>query len=374
MPQPHPLSGVNPALWARLIATHGVDGVALPRVVTISLTSLLGVPLKLVERARFSRAIERAPLPAPLFIIGHWRSGTTHLHNLLSRDPAFGCVSYLHCGAEGIFLGHEAYARRLMKDRVTGKRPMDEMALSVDAPAEEDLGLARLSTLSSYHCFFFPRHGRELFTRNIMLDGLRPGELDEWKAVYQWFLRKVSLHQKGRPLVLKNPPNVARIRHLLAMFPHAKFIHIVRNPFNVFASTVHLWKRLLPVWSLQRYDLLRSEEMIVEFYGRMMRRYLAERAMIPPGQLAEVRFEDLEANPLPELERVYRELGLGPFERAREAISAYLATIAGYRKNALPVDAAVVQRVEKHWAFALEEWGYGNPDGVTPTASSLQCR
>ena len=356
---------MDPALWIRLVAAHGVDSPALPRAVSISLMGLLGVPLKLVEHLRFSRAIRSAPLPAPIFIIGHWRSGTTHLHNLLSRDPAFGFVSYLHCGASGVFLGHEDYARRILQDRLVGKRPMDEMALGVDEPAEEDLAMARLCTLSSYHCFFFPRDARDLFHRCILLDGLRPGELQAWKDCYTGFLRKVSLHRAGRPLVLKNPPDVARIRHLLAMFPSAKFIHIVRNPFDVFRSTVHLWRKLLPIWSLQRYERFPIEASIIEFYRLMMMRYLNERSLIPRGQFAEVRYEDLEADPLGELERLYGELNLGPFARAREVVAAYVATLAGYRKNTFAPDPAAVAMVEKHWDFALCEWKYGHP-GCNP--------
>jgi omega-hydroxy-beta-dihydromenaquinone-9 sulfotransferase len=349
---------MSPILWAKLIASHGPDAQALPRVINISLTTMLGVPLKLIERIRFSRAIDRAQMPAPVFIIGHWRSGTTHLHNLLCRDQAFGYASYLHCGASGIFLGHEGYARRLLQSRLPTKRPMDEMALGVDEPAEEDLAMARLSPLSGYHCFFFPRDIERLFPRTILFQGLGPGELDAWEQRYGWFLRKVSLHRGGRPLVLKNPPHTARIPHLLRMFPGARFIHIVRNPLHVYASTVHLWRRLLPLWSLQRFDHVPIEEHVIEFYRRIMGRYLADRQLIPPGQLAELRFEDLEADPLGQVQRIYRALDLGDFDRSRPLIAAYLQTLQGYRKNTLRLENAAAGRVAEQWAFASREWGY----------------
>ena len=52
-------------------------------------------PLRLL----FGRRIARQPLhPEPVFILGHPRTGTTHLHNLLALDPAFAFCSTFHAG------------------------------------------------------------------------------------------------------------------------------------------------------------------------------------------------------------------------------------------------------------------------------------
>lgn len=50
-------------------------------------------------RVLYSQAVARQPLhPEPVFILGHPRTGTTHLHNLLSRDPAFAYATTFHAG------------------------------------------------------------------------------------------------------------------------------------------------------------------------------------------------------------------------------------------------------------------------------------
>lgn len=36
--------------------------------------------------------------PEPIFILGAYRSGTTHLHNLLAQDPAFAYVTAYNAG------------------------------------------------------------------------------------------------------------------------------------------------------------------------------------------------------------------------------------------------------------------------------------
>ena len=65
-----------------------------PRALLLLGISIVGIPLRLVERLRFGRALRRISIDhPPVFIIGHWRSGTTHLHNLMSQDPSFGSLS-----------------------------------------------------------------------------------------------------------------------------------------------------------------------------------------------------------------------------------------------------------------------------------------
>jgi omega-hydroxy-beta-dihydromenaquinone-9 sulfotransferase len=35
----------------------------------------------------------------PIFVLGHWRSGTTHLHELLALDNRLACPTVFECGA-----------------------------------------------------------------------------------------------------------------------------------------------------------------------------------------------------------------------------------------------------------------------------------
>jgi hypothetical protein len=89
-----------------------------------------------------------------------------------------------------------------------------------------------------------------------------------------------------------------------------------------------------------------------------MRRFLADRSLIHAGNLVEIRFEDLEASPLDQLRRVYDGLGLPGFAAAEPAFRSYLDSVAGYRKNAYELDGNVVAKVNQHWPYAFEEWGY----------------
>lgn len=342
----------------RLFARYGVDAPHLSKAAQILAIGTMTTPRKIAEYALWHGRVAEAEVLPPVFIIGHWRSGTTHLHNLLSQDPQFAPVTYIHCAAAGIFLSQEKYARRRIGEKLPRVRPMDEMSLSLDSPAEEELALARISDTSFYHCFFFPRHLREIFRQSVLLEGLPPDRMQRWERKYTWFLKKVSLASAGRPLLLKNPANTGRVRQLLRLFPDARFIHIYRNPYTVYPSTRNLYARLLTLWSLHRYDLAEVDAAILDFYREMMPRYFDDAKAVPPGQLSEVRFEDLDTNPLPTLERIYSELHLPGFADARPRVEAYLATQTNYRKNTFAPDPETTRHVTKAWGFAAERWDY----------------
>jgi hypothetical protein len=110
--------------------------------------------------------------------------------------------------------------------------------------------------------------------------------------------------------------------------------------------------------TLQRLRSEHAGETILMLYEDMMRQFFAERALIPPNNLVEVRFEDLEHNPLGELRRIYTTLGLSGYTAAEPAFRAYTASQQSYQKNSLALSAAERQQVEQRWAFAFAELGY----------------
>jgi hypothetical protein len=89
-----------------------------------------------------------------------------------------------------------------------------------------------------------------------------------------------------------------------------------------------------------------------------MQKLLADRALIPAGNLVELKYEDLEITPVDQLRKIYEKLSLPGFNEAETAFHAYLDSIAGYKKNPQHIDDKIITKVNKHWQFALDEWGY----------------
>ena len=366
----HPSTFAPPLVWARLIlANRGVPKPYWGKLARILITTAMATPLRLAEWLLHSHQIANAQIEhAPLFVLGFARSGTTHLQNLMTRDPTYGYLTAFQMVLPTFSLVGRGRLKRLMEKNMGEQtRGVDNVKISLDAPQEEDVALANSSPMSFVHQLSFPQQGRRLFEKYVLMgadpDGerLTERELRRWERAYLRVLRKMTLHADGRQLLLRNTINTARADHLLRLFPDAKFIHIVRNPYDVYPSLLNLYRTMLPMYQLDDYDWSEVEEFLVESYARVMQKYLADRALIPSDHLAEVRFEDLERDPLGELARLYAELDLPNWENAQTHIAAYLETIADYRKNVFQLDPAIIDRVDEKWRFAVEEWNYRPP-------------
>jgi hypothetical protein len=336
------------------------------RLLPLVATSLAVAPLCWWEKVRFGRQIEHVRLAhPPVFIIGHWRSGTTHLHNLMSRDNSFGWLSMYQALVPGCSRVGGSWLKKLLARVVPAERPMDNMAWPMDAPQEDEIALGKMTPYSFYGWFMFPQRAAAMLDRFVLLNGAAPEMVDEFARAYRRLLQIATLAAGGRQLLLKNPVNTARVRLLLELFPGAKFIHIYRSPYDVYVSTVNLYQQMLDALALQEVAPGFEREAALMIYDKVMRRFIEERALIPPGNLAEVSYEALERDPEGELRRIYETLGLPGYEAAAPAFRAYLASQRGYRKNrfALPDDER--RQVEERWGFAFDEFGYARrPDSV----------
>ena len=369
----HPSTFAPPLVWLRLVlANRGVPKPYWGKLARILIATTMATPLRLTEWLLYARQIANTKIEhAPLFILGFARSGTTHLQNLLAQDHTYGCVSTYQAVTATFSLVGQGRLKRMMEkgmqDMGEQTRPMDNMKVGLDAPQEEDVALANSSILSVIHQLSFPQQCWRLFEKYVLMgaapDGerLTASELRRWERAYLRVLQKATIHNGGRRLLLKNVVNLGRVDHLSRLFPDAKFIYIVRNPYNVYPSLMKLHRTLLPLYQLDDYNWSEMEEFLVENYSRVMQKYLADRALIPAGHLAEVRFEDLERDPLGELARLYAEIDLPDWENAQTQIAAYLETIADYRKNEFQLDQSILDRVEEKWRFAVEEWNYQRP-------------
>ncbi len=351
--------GMSFSAWLQLLVRNrfAVSLHCLPMVCTITLLAVFNSLLACLQRLRFGRKIAATEIrEEPIFIIGHWRAGTTLLHELLVLDPRHTFPDTCACFAPNHFLVSSWFIKRCLNFLLPERRPMDNMATGWDRPQEDEFALCNMGVPSPYLTLAFPNHPPH-DPEYLDLTEVPPEELSRWKAAMRQFLQSVTVANPKR-IVLKSPPHTARLRVLLEMFPKARFIHIVRDPFVVFPSTVNLWKRLYRDQGLHTPRCEGLEEYVLKTFRRMYAAFDAQRDVVPPGHLCEIRYEDLVADPLGQMERVYDELGLGGFETVRPALEAHLAGQAGYRTNRYPLDDALRARIAKEWAPFMERYGY----------------
>ncbi|HMK34231.1 MAG TPA: sulfotransferase [Desulfomonilaceae bacterium] len=298
---------------------------------------------------------------SPLFIIGHWRSGTTHLHNLLNLDEHFCCPT----AYQALFPHHFVFSQAggvLFNFLAPNKRPMDNVAFSADTPHEDEFALAAHCATSPYMKVLFPVTGDNNFSPFDMKE-LPPEDVARWKSSFLLFLKKLTLSE-GRRIVLKSPPHTCRISTLLEMFPDAKFVHIVRNPYVVYESTHKLWRDSLAYAHLQVPPPERVDELILTWYEELFRLLERDKELIPAGALYEMKFEDLESNPVKVLETMYNSLDLPGFDLQTKRVEDYLNSIRGYQKNVHRLTDANREKVATRWRRTFEQYGYSLEDSV----------
>jgi hypothetical protein len=327
--------------------------------VTVSTAAVVNLITNSICNIKFGRRLkETIPRPDPVFIIGHWRSGTTLLHELLSLDPQFYCPTTYQCFAPNHFLISENWLAKILKKLITEYRPMDNVKHGWGRPQEDEFALLILGAPSPYRRIAFPAT-KSVSPSGLDLELLNEVDRTRWKTAMRHFMKMIKIRDSRR-VVFKSPTHTARIKVLLEMFPDARFLHIVRNPLTVFPSTMRLWRALHQVHGLQIDNEEVLEPYILNTFEEMYAAFERDREKIPANRIHELRYEDLIDKPNETLERAYHELGLGDFSSVQQALGKEIENIKHFRVNSYPEDERIAKMVRSRWATFIERYGYAD--------------
>ena len=357
----HPLSGANLGTLGAVIGRSGLPG-KVGAAASIGLAAMGRWPFSAAERLVMqSRLPREEDMPAPVFILGHWRSGTTHLYNIMCQSGEWGYVPPVATGLPWDLFGLARIFNSLLEKALPEHRYIDNIPVRPDSPQEDEIAIANMSEVSFYHGIYFPRAFQENVNRGLFFDGCSSSEIEAWRRQFTYFLRKLYLHQGEKPLLVKNPVYTGRFAMLREMFPDAKFIHIHRNPYDVFLSMQNFYRKLLKQFALQSYDHVDIDEAIFQIYERMMKAYEEDAKHVPPGSLVELRYDTLDDQPLESVEKIYTSLNLPGFAEGRSQFEHYLASIRSFKKNNFEYSDEVAAKVENRLGYFINKWGYEKP-------------
>ncbi|MCA9080585.1 MAG: sulfotransferase [Planctomycetaceae bacterium] len=366
------LAGITLQDWLMLLAENGfrVSPRYWGKIPFLTVSSVCTTLFQPVEQALFGSQIREQQPEPPVFVLGCWRSGTTHLHNLLTLDQRYAFPNMFQTMYPNTFLVSESWLRPMLDAMTPRKRFMDNMDQGLREPHEDEMALAIMSRRSNMLSWAFP-HNAQRYDRFLDFANTTDDDRNRWKQALDLFVRKLTL-RTGRRLVLKSPNHTARIRLLLEMYPDAKFVHLKRHPYDVFRSMCHMASKVQPVWGLQHMPPEEIPGMVIETYQRLYNAYLEQRALIPAGNLHEISYEDLVAEPTAVLRQTYESLDLGEFDAFHQQLQPYLEKNASYKKNKhaeLPADDR--DRLHTAWARYFTEFGYTmDADNPAPTSST----
>ncbi|KAA0016514.1 sulfotransferase family protein [Antrihabitans cavernicola] len=320
--------------------------------------SLAIAPWRATERVAVRRRLDRVHVQPPIIVVGHWRSGTTYLHELLSQDPRFGFVSGLQAFHPSTSVLGRHTAARMAERLAPPNRPLDNMAAGPRHPQEDEFAVAALTYASFYHAIPFRRRELELFDRFGSFETARPQDIANFAAAWRSVLEKATLLSDGRRLVLKNPVAMARMPLLRKLAPGARFVHIHRHPYEVLPSAVHAARVSNDYWGLQKIDDGELRAGVVALYRRAVHKYFEDRKDFADNEVVDLSFDDLLADPHSQLQHIYDTLDLGPYEPAQSSIAQHVSSQRTYRRNDYALTQHDRELVAREWGFAAQAWGY----------------
>ncbi len=359
IPHAHLYYTINPLKWVKLlIENKGVSRSNLWLAIKITLISIISSPFQILDRilvAILKPFVKQDK--EPVFIIGHWRSGTTYLHYLMAKDKRFGYLSLYQAFLPNISTIGGRFIKMILKPLVPGKRPQDNIEVDIDLPAEEENAISTFSFESASHSFWFPKN-ESYYDSYSLFDNVTEQQRSKWQVSYKRLMTKIALDFPGKKPLIKNPHNSGRVKELLALYPNAKFIHIYRNPFKVLPSTYLMYDMVVKTQFLQDFSQEELHDKIFYYYKSSMQNLLRDIKLIPKQNLYKLKYEEFELNPLSELEAIYKQFGLDHFEEALPDFTAYVNEKKVYTKNnhsSSPIDQ---QRILTECNFAFTELGY----------------
>lgn len=206
----------------------------------------------------------------PVFIVGMPRSGSTVLHAVLARHPAFATTT-----------------------RVTRKAPVCYPLLALLARCTRDHAPGEAGAMWDLHAA-----GDS--------DVRRAGDVTPRARAYYTQAVENVLRLYRRPRFLAKCPRLGlRMGWLNEIFPGARFLHLVRDGRAVCRSLLERhrvdgapdgwWDAKPESW--RRWAALPPLEAVAHQWDEVVRAVCATGATLPPEQYREVRYEDFTAQP-----------------------------------------------------------------------------
>jgi len=354
-----PLAGFGLTNLLRITAHNkfNISTRYMPRLLYSFLLSSVLTPFRFRETLKYRTIIDKTKITkSPLFIIGHWRSGTTYLHNLMTLNQNYGYCSTFHTTAPNVFLANEKIIKPIVSASLPKKRPQDDVALGADLPQEEEYGLGALFPYAYYNGWCFPKN-MKFYNKFVCLVDIPDRILKNWKNNYLYFLKKVTIYNKDKRLILKNPANTGRIKLLLEMFPDAQFVHIIRNPYEVYHSMIRFMEVIMSKYCVQvpPDDLI---EVMMDLYNQMYDKYFSERDLIPSENLTEIKYENVINNPVDNIKKIHNNFNLSGYNKHEEKLKKYVDSQKQTKLSKYSMDENVKEMIYKKWKRIFEEFEY----------------
>ncbi len=323
------LVGINLSTLLKIFSSnqHRVDSRSYIFIIFHFLFAVLNSMASFFEKLIFEKKISTVSIKEePVFILGHWRSGTTYLQYLLSKDSRLYSPSTFECLFPHNFSVSKFFFYPLFSLLIPKKRVQDNLEGGINLPNEDEIALAQLTGESPYLEWSFPKENR--FEKFLAFEN-QTLSLKSWEKALIYFIKKLSLKYKKR-ILLKSPTHTARVDKILKIFPNAKFIHIHRDPYDVYKSTLHLFEIFEDKYIfLQGRSDLNKKEKVIKLYQDLYNTYL-EHYPKYRDKILSFSYEDFLEKPGDIIKSIYSHIGIELDEKVKNELNKYIRSKKKY--------------------------------------------
>ena len=357
----HTTLGISFFIWIKLLIKHRFS-IGFPFILKaafITIVSFVNIPFQLFERIYYRKKINATQPKSPIFILGHARSGTTYLHHVISKDPQFS-----FCNTNDALVPHGMLTIGMITAKILGKfmpttRPQDNVKVGIRLPIEEEFAMGNICLNSLVHGLYFPKDFIKIVDDIVLFDSKNNNSKHNWKLNFEYFIKKLTLKNSGKQLILKSPANTGRLKELLELYPDAKFIHIHRNPYHVYQSNEGLYENILPMLSFHKVDNGLMENSILYAYEAIHKKFFNDKRKINKNQIFELSYDEFVTNPEEQLRNAYLHLNIDNYETALPKFRDEINSIKNYQSNKhSALSKKTIEAINEKWKFVFEEYGY----------------
>ncbi len=328
-------------------------------------TGLLTNRLLLADLLARHPEIHDIEIERPIIIAGLPRTGTTHLHNLISADPALRSLPYWE-SLQPVPLPAEAELANTPDDprlaRTGGGLDVMHM-LMPDFP--------RMHEMTTWHVHEEIQILAIDFS-TMLFETMAP--MPTWRDHYKshdqtphyeymrTVLKACQFLRGGDRWVLKSPQHLEQFGPLSTVFPDATFLVTHRDPVSVMVSMGTMVSYSART-SLSPVDPVAISNYWADRLDDMLNAARRDRALLGPNSM-DIRFDQFMGDDIGTVQRIY-ELAGQPFDSAAEAaINEYIATHERDRfgKVIYDVDQLGIDVPTRRAQMAAYSEAFGVPD------------
>jgi len=285
----------------------------------------------------------RRPVDRPIYIVATPRSGTTFLHRLMCLDQRFTWFRLYQTILPTATLMRAMQLLSRLDRRVGSPLHRANRWLSARAfagwkgihdtgfdRAEEDEMVWLFPMLSPGLLLLFPWPAD--FPEALYPDRMAAASRRKLARWYEGFVRKhAHIEGRGRTLLAKNALMGGRLDTTLAAVPDARFVHLLRHPYEAIPSLLSMfttpWRTHSPQLRRDGPEVRAMAEMTVEYYRRMNRL----ESELGGDRVVTIRYEDLIADPEGAVRLVYGRFGMAMDPEFEARLREDLARSRQYR-------------------------------------------